>query len=224
MIWKRFFGPCFPGRMFFAVGCVLSIAAMTQGSDFSLLFDEGDGETIKVIGNPQLEGVVKRAKWGEGTEGKALVFNDYGNKLVNPQVSEATYVTIPHDDALVPKEAITINVDVWLDRTPFYYGGIIEKGVGFGSSYRLLVLRNGKLRASVGNKLLSIETPEPLPLEKWVKITMRFQKGVLSLAIDGAQVSEKKGDVESFASDHPLVLGTRFTGKVDNLLIQLDPE
>ncbi|MEE2738261.1 MAG: LamG-like jellyroll fold domain-containing protein [Planctomycetota bacterium] len=69
-----------------------------------------------------------------------------------------------------------------------------------------------------------METPEPLPLEKWVKITMRFQKGVLSLAIDGAQVSEKKGDVESFASDHPLVLGTRFTGKMDNLLIQLDPE
>jgi len=202
---------------------VLFATTTARAGEFTIALDEGEGDKAVAAGEPKLEGKVVKAKWVDGKNGKALQFNDFGNELVKPKASDATFVAFDNHDALVPKEKIAITVQVWLDReNPFYYGGIVEKGQGFGAAYRLGVLRNRKLRASVGNKLLSVDSPEPLAVGAWHEVQMVFDGKRLALSIDGKEVAAKDGTVEKFDNKDPLLLGTRLTGKIDDLKITVD--
>jgi hypothetical protein len=201
----------------------LAAVGPVRGGEFTLALDEGQGTKTTAEGEPNLKGSVVNAQWVDGKQGKALAFNDYGNELVKPDSSKATYVTFKHDDALVPKSKVTLSAQVMLDReNPFYYGGIVEKGDGFGAAYRLGVLRNRKIRASVGNKLLSVESPEPLSVGEWHELSMSYDGQKLVLSIDGKEVAQKEGTVEKFDNKSPLVLGTRLTGKIDEVKISAD--
>lgn len=202
---------------------LLAAAAPARGGEFTLALDEGEGDKTTAEGEPKLEGKVVNAQWVDGKKGKALAFDDYGNELVKPDASKATYVTFEHNDALVPKTKLAVSAWVMLDReNPFYYGGIVEKGDGYGAAYRLGVLRNRKIRASVGNKLLSVESPEPLSVGEWHELSMSYDGQKLVLSIDGKEVTQKEGAVEKFENKSPLVLGTRLTGKIDEVKISVD--
>jgi hypothetical protein len=205
------------------VALLLAAAAPAQGGEFTLALDEGEGEMTIADGEPKLEGDVVNAQWVDGQKGKALAFNDYGNELVKPDVKKATHVTFKHNDALVPQSKVTITALVMLDReNPFYYGGIVEKGEGFGAAYRLGVMRNRKILASVGNKLLSVESPEPLSVGEWHELTMAYDGQKLVLSIDGEAVAQKEGTVEKFDNESPLILGRRLTGKIDEVTIVVE--
>lgn len=199
---------------------VSAAAPPVRGGEFVLPLEEGEGEKTTAVGEPELEGEIVNAQWVEGKQGKALAFEDYGNELLKPDSSKATYVTFEHNAALVPKSKVTITAMVMLDReNPFYYGGIVEKGEGFGAAYRLGVKRDRKIRASVGNKLLSVESPEALPVGEWHELTMSYDGEKLVLSIDGKEVAQKDGAVEKFENESTLELGRRLTGKIDEVKI-----
>ncbi|MBI3465114.1 MAG: LamG domain-containing protein [Planctomycetes bacterium] len=203
-------------------GLGLALAGPAAAAEYLIAFDEGKGDQTTAQGEPPLEGDVVKAQWAEGKKGNALQFNDYGNNLEKPKVSDATFVEFKHHEALVPKAKVSISAWVWVERRGFFYGGIVEKGGGFGAAYRLGLLRNGVVKASVGNELLSVESPKPLSLKEWHELKMIYDGTRLTLAIDGEEVASQEKAVAKFANADRLILGNRFTGKIDEVQIKVE--
>lgn len=161
----------------------------------------------------------------EGHKGKALRFEDWSVKnYVRPDQTEATRLVVNESDPNAPaiSPPFPFRVTAWIFPTadPIYYGGIVEKGQGYGASYRLLLLRGLKVSASVGEKHVTARSQSPLTLNAWHEVTMEADGLTLSLFVDGKEEGRAKIPAgSSTRSVAPLLIGDRFTGRIDEIEI-----
>jgi len=182
-------------------------------------FDGAAPGENSVAGAPS--GQIERAQQVEGHDGKALAFEDWSLKnYLKPDPKLASRVLVDHDPRLNP--AFPFKVSAWIYPTadPIYYGGIVEKGRGFGASYRLLLLRGLKVEASLGGKHITVRSQSPISLNAWHDVTLIADGRALTLLVDGKEAGRAAAEpAEKLASADPLVIGDRFTGRIDEVTI-----
>lgn len=183
-------------------------------------FDKDDAGVNDVAGSPP--GRVERAKAIEGREGKALEFQDWSVvDYLKPDPGKATRVVVPHDDRLNPAAPFTITAWIYPASRPIYYGGIIEKGQGFGSSYRILLLRDMKVEGSLGAGHHAVRSPAPIEMDKWTQVSLVVDSSSLVLQLNGAEVARQPLPPDTRpASTAPVVIGERFSGRIDQVSIE----
>jgi concanavalin A-like lectin/glucanase superfamily protein len=182
------------------------------------LFDEGRGDVASDGVDGATNGRIVKAGWDKGRSGSALVFEDFSLKnYLKPDVREATRVVIPHNDRLNPAGAFTLSAVIYPTKDPVYYGGIFEKGRGYGSSYRLLLLRGLKVRAEAGASLVSATSASPISLNAWHEIEMVYDGSSLKLRIDGKEEGNAENVKGPFTNREEALVGERFSGKIDEV-------
>jgi hypothetical protein len=209
---------------------LLSIAAAllggitaVAGADAALVskwsFDGGQAGGNLVPGGPA--GVVERAVAVEGHAGKALAFEDWSVKnYLKPDPRQATRVVVPHDPKLTPPFPFRISAWIYPTADPVFYGGIVEKGRGFGASYRLLLLRGLKVEASLGDQHVTVRSASPISLNEWHEVALVADGASLALMVDGKEAARATmAPGLKLASSGPLVIGERFTGRIDEVSI-----
>lgn len=187
-----------------------------------------DGATITanaVSGAPA--GKVERAlpvDGREGSAGKALAFSDWSVvNYLKPDPAQSTRVVVPHDPRLMPSYPFRISAWIFPTADPIYYGGIAEKGQGYGAAYRLILLRGLKVQASLGDQNVKAIGPAPVSLNQWHEVTLVADGRSLALLVDGKEVA--KTPIPSnlkLSSSEPLLLGSRFTGRIDEVSLSSD--
>ena len=201
-----------------ALVAAFTCTAAAAATIAELNFDEGDG-TSTANQAPDGPGTsITGATWADGEDGKALEFK--GPDYSGPYRPPGTFVTLNDSAGLNPNGKVTVAVSVYPTFNPVAWGGIVEKGVGYGSSFRLLMLRNGKVRAAVGNEHLTVDSPEPLELDAWTRLEMTFDGKTLALSVGGTEVAKTAAKPESMASEASIEIGRRFTGRIDNVMIE----
>ncbi len=180
------------------------------------LFDEGSGPIAGDGGDGAANGKIFGAAWSPGVSGKALAFEDYSAiDYLKPDVSKATRVVVPHLERLNPGGAFTLRAMIQPARDPLFYGGIIEKGRGYGASYRLMVLRGLRVRVTLGSAQSAVTSAEPLSVGRWHELEAAYDGASLVLRIDGKEAGRVGGVKAPMASKADLVIGERFSGKID---------
>ncbi len=183
-------------------------------------FEQDGANSVDGAPAARLEGVTGT----EGHQGRGLAFEDWSIKnYLKPDPGQATRVTVPHDERLNPKAPFRVSAWIYPTADPVYYGGILEKGLGFGASYRLLLLRGLKVQASVGRQHLSVRSQAPVALDAWHEIALVVDEGSMILQVDGREVGRASLSGGAPAgSEAPLVIGERFTGRIDEVEISAD--
>jgi hypothetical protein len=180
------------------------------------LFNEGQGSVAADGVDGAGDGEVVNALWTEGKEGGALAFEDYSLiDYLKPDVSKATRVVVPHLDRLNPSGPFTLRATIYATRDPIYYGGIVEKGRGFGASYRLLLLRGLRIRATLGGSQGTVTSKDPLTLNQWHQVEVVYDGSDLTLKIDGQEQARLEGVKGNLASTDDLLMGERLSGRID---------
>ena len=181
-----------------------------------------------VEGAPQarVDGATTAKGRPEEGGGDALAFEDWSvRNYLKPDPRQASRVVVePAGDATALFPAIPFTVSAWIYPTadPVYYGGIIEKGRGYGSSYRLLLLRGLKLQASLGPDAV-VRSPAPLTLNEWHEVGFQAQAEALVLLVDGKEVARTPiGPSSRKELPDPVLIGERFTGRIDEVSIRAD--
>jgi len=182
-----------------------------------------DGAAVSgVPGIP--DGRVVRAARATGHAGGALGFEDWSTRnYLKPDAAEATRVVIPHDPKLNP--SLPFRLTAWIHPTadPVYMGGIVEKGQGYGASYRLLLLRGLKLEGCVGEQHVCVRSASPLALNGWHEVTLRADAKTVTLLVDGAAAGTATIETPlKLGSTEAVVIGDRFTGRIDEISISAD--
>ena len=110
----------------------------------------------------------------------------------------------------------------WIHPTadPVYYGGIVEKGRGYGGSYRLLLTRGLKLSASVGDRHVTARSRTPLSTGQWHEVAFEADGKSLVLFVDGKEAARTPIPPGTrIDAEGPIVVGERFTGRIDEVAI-----
>ena len=184
------------------------------------LFDEGNGQVASDGVDGSTNGKIVKATWTDGRSGGALAFEDYSlRNYLKPDVKEATRVVVPHGDRLNPTGPFTLRTIIYPTRDPLFYGGILEKGRGYGASYRLLLLRGLKVRATAGSAGTAVTSSEPISLNAWHEIELKYDGSQLILKVDGKEQGRSPGVRTPLASKDDLLIGERFSGKIDEILL-----
>ncbi|MBI3450993.1 MAG: LamG domain-containing protein [Acidobacteria bacterium] len=207
-----------------ALGCALSVPSHLGAESPAVrtiarwLFDEGKGDVAGDGADGATNGKVIRALWADGRSGKALSFEDYSLKdYLHPKVADATRVVVPHADRLNPAGSFTLRAVIFPTRDPVYYGGIFEKGRGYGASYRLIVLRGLMVRAEIGSALVRVTSDASLSLNAWHDVEMVFDGASVALRIDGKEVGRTPAAPGALNNREDAVIGERFSGRVDEV-------
>lgn len=197
------------------------LAAAAPGVIATWSFDDG-GALNKISGGPA--GKVERARPADGHAGKALVFEDWSVKnYLKPDPRVATRVVVPHDARLNPAPPFRVTAWIYPTADPVYYGGIVEKGQGYTSSYRLVLLRGLKLEGSLGDPRVSIKSASPITLNAWHEVALVTDGKSLTLMVDGAQAAQAALSAPPRpGSTDPLIVGERFTGSIDEVSLIAD--
>ena len=182
-----------------------------------------DGAAVSgVPGMP--DGRVIRATAAAGHTGGALGFEDWSTRnYLKPDPAAATRVVISHDAKLNPSLPFRVTAWVHPAADPVYMGGIVEKGQGYGASYRLLLLRGLKVEGCLGERHVCVRSASPIGLNAWHEVTLRADGKSLTLTVDGAVAGSTPIDAPpKLASTEALVIGDRFTGRIDEVSISND--
>lgn len=186
--------------------------------------DDATNAANAVAGAPS--GKVERALVVEGHgSGKALAFTDWSViNYLKPDPAKATRVVIPNDPKLLPSFPFRLSAWIYPTADPIYYGGIAEKGLGYGAAYRLILLRGLKVQASLGDQNIKAVGSVPLSLNEWHEVALAADGRNLALLVDGKEVAKTPIPPGlKISSTEPLVLGNRFTGRIDEVSISSDP-
>ena len=231
------------------VNTALSEPAKVKGGIW--LFDEGEGTTVQDSSGNANHGKTQNTKWVEGIEGRALYFYDYGQAtLDDPKMTIQkaakmhAFVKIPHSDTLTPQKTVDISAAIYIDIDfPQYFGTIVEKGQGYGAAYRLLLAtrprrgegiieREMRLRGVVGMDIgyaggresfqAAVTGSTRLERGKWYRVRMTYDGETLRLFVDGKEDGSVKKKVKTMANREPVIIGERFTGRIDEVKISLD--
>lgn len=164
---------------------------------------------------------IEKAVIAEGHAGTALAFEDWSVKdYLHPDPGIATRVLVPREAAADLGTAYPVRISAWIYPTadPVYYGGIVERGNGYGASFRLILLRGLRVGASLGRT--SLRSSAPVTLNTWHEVALTVDGKTATLTVDGAQAaSAELPPTERSASSDPLVIGERFTGRIDEVSI-----
>lgn len=187
--------------------------------------DEATTAANAISGAPA--GKVQRALLADGHDGnagRALAFSDWSVvNYVKPDPAKATRVVVPHDPKLTPLYPFRVSAWIFPTADPIYYGGIVEKGQGYGGAYRLILLRGLKVQASLGDQNIKAVGQAPVSLNEWHEVSLVADGRNLALLVDGKEVA--KTPIPSglkLSSSEPLLLGNRFTGRIDEVSISSD--
>ena len=214
--------------LFIAAGSigVLAHGAPSQAAVLSKWSLDGSSTAANAVAGAPA-GKVERAllvEGHDGSAGKALAFSDWSViNYLKPDPAQATRVVIPHDPKLLPSFPFRLSAWIFPTADPIYYGGIAEKGQGYGAAYRLILLRGLKVQASLGDQNIKAVGAVPISLNVWHEVTLIADGRNLALMIDGKEVA--KTPIPSglkLASTDPLLLGNRFTGRIDEVSISSD--
>ena len=206
--------------------CALGNAPRLQGAVISKWsLDEAATAANTVSGAPA--GRVERALLVDGREGqggKALAFSDWSVlNYLKPDPAQATRVVVPHDPKLNPSYPFRVSAWIFPTADPINYGGIAEKGQGYGAAYRLILLRGLKVQASLADQNIKAGGAAPISLNQWHEVVLHADGRNLALLVDGKEVG--KTPIPSglkLSSSDPLLLGNRFTGRIDEVAISSD--
>jgi hypothetical protein len=183
-------------------------------------FDEGQGNQAGDGKDGATKGEIIKATWTKGRSGGALAFEDYSLKnYLRPDVKEATRVVIPHHSRLNITKPFTLQADIFPTRDPLYYGGIVEKGDGYGSTFRLLMIRGRKIRAVYGAGNSQITSSKPLALNAWHNLELIFDGSNLTLKVDGKIQASSANIKPQAASTSDVIIGERFSGQIDEVVL-----
>ncbi len=164
---------------------------------------------------------IEKAVIGEGHAGTALAFEDWSvQDYLHPDPNRATRVVVPHDAAGGLGASYPLKIAAWIHPTadPVYYGGIIERGYGYGASFRLVLLRGLRVGANVGR--VSIRSSAPIALNAWHEVALTADGKTVTLTVDGVQAAVADLPAgERTASSDPIVIGERFSGRIDEVSI-----
>ncbi len=184
------------------------------------LFDEGQGTVAADGVDGAANGQILNATWGQGRSSGALLFEDYSLKeYLKPDVSDASRVVVPHHDRLNPGGPFTLRAVIYPTRDPLYYGGIFEKGEGYGASIRLMLLRGLKVRGAVGASHAAVTSAEPISLDAWHEIELVYDGSGLLLKVDGKEQGRTAGVKGPLSSGADVVIGARFSGRIDEIVL-----
>jgi len=176
---------------------------------------------------------IEKAVIAEGHAGTALAFEDWSVKdYLHPDPGVATRVVVPREAAGDLGSSYPVRISAWIYPTadPVYYGGVVERGNGYGASFRLILLRGLRVGGSVGRT--SLRSSAPVTLNNWHEVVLTVDGKTATLTVDGAQAASAElsssertaaaGRAASegrAASSDPLVIGERFSGRIDEVSI-----
>lgn len=211
-------------------GALVSVAAEAREPRIlsRWTFDGSAPGDNSVPGGPP--GRVERAQPAEGRSGKSLAFEDWSVvDYLKPDPRKATRVVIPEKETkgspspLNPTAPFRVSAWIYPTADPVYYGGIAEKGIGKGSSYRLLLLRGLKVQASLTDRHVTVRSSSPVSLNAWHEVALLANGRSLTLFVDGVEAGRAAIPAEArIASSDPLVIGDRFTGRIDDVRISAE--
>ena len=162
---------------------------------------------------------IEKAVVAEGHAGTALRFEDWSvQDYLHPDPNRATRVVVPHDSTLGVSYPLKISAWIYPTADPVYYGGIVERGLGYGAAFRLVLLRGLRVGGSVGR--VNVRSTAPIALNAWHEVALTAVGKTLTLTVDGVQAAV--ADLPSggpAASSDAVVIGERFSGTIDEVSI-----
>ena len=187
-------------------------------------FNEGSGSVAHDSSGKKNDAEIVGAKWttGPSAGSSALAFRDYST--ANLPLAEQGYVRVKNSDSLNPVKGFTIAANVYIDASfsPAFAADILEKGDGYGCSYRLLITKDFKLEAVAGNEHSLLLSSTKLPLGKWFSVKAVYDGQTLKIFIDDKEDSSIAVQTKSLASPDDLMIGKRFTGKLADIVVSAE--
>ena len=187
-------------------------------------FNEGSGSVAHDSSGRNNEGEIAGAKWTSSPSpgGGALAFRDHATEY--PPPADLSYVRVRNSDSLNPIKGFDIAANVYIDPSfsPVFAADILEKGDGYGCSYRLLITSDFKLEAVAGNEHSTLLSSTKLPLGKWFSATATYDGRTLKIYIDGKEDASIAVQTKSLASQDDLIIGRRFTGKLADIVVNTE--
>jgi len=160
-------------------------------------------------------------KWTTGPSpgSGALGFRDYSTE--NPPTAEQSYVRVRSSDSLNPVKSFDIAANIYIDPSfsPVFAADILEKGDGYGCSYRLLITSDFKLEAVAGNEHSAVVSAAKLTLAKWSSAKVAYDGRTLKIYINDKEDASIAVQTKSLASRDDLIIGRRFTGKLSDIVV-----
>jgi hypothetical protein len=95
----------------------------------------------------------------------------------------------------------------------------VEKGKGYGGCYRLGIVRGSKVRGAVGPSHASVTSAEPIKLEAWHDLQLKYEGETLTLTVDGKEQAVARNVKGPLTCRDDLLIGERFSGRIDEISI-----
>lgn len=186
--------------------------------------NEGSGSVAHDSSGRKNEAEIVGAKWTSGPSqgSNALAFRDYAT--ANPPSVEESYVRVKSSDSLNPVKGFSISANVYIDPSfsPVFAADILQKGDGYGCSYRLFITPGFKLEAVAGNEHSVLLSSTKVPLGKWFSAKATYDGQTLKIYIDGKEDGSIAVQTKSLASQDDLIIGKRFTGKLADIAVSTE--
>jgi hypothetical protein len=187
-------------------------------------FNESSGSVAHDSSGKNNDADIIGAKWTRGPSpgSGALAFSDYATE--NPPAAERSYLRVRNSGSLNPVKGFDIEVNVYIDPSfsPVFAADILEKGDGYGCSYRLLITSDFKLQAVAGNEHSALLSSTKLPLGSWFSARATYDGRTLKIYIDGKEDASIAVQTKSLASQDDLIIGRRFTGKLAEIVVSAE--
>ncbi|MGA2184144.1 MAG: LamG domain-containing protein [Bryobacteraceae bacterium] len=184
---------------------------------------DGAGATVPDSSGNGNDATIVNARWTEGPSGgKALAFWDYANDY--PPTKTPTFVRVKHSDTLTPTKGFDISATVSVDAQTGsrWTGAVVQKGEGYGCSYRLLIGKDLKVQANAGNEHASAVSTSSLVSGRWTTIRATYDGRELRIYIDGKEDARVPVAAARLESKDDVRIGDRFTGKIAEVRIRVD--
>jgi YD repeat-containing protein len=206
------------GIVAICLSCLTIIPSPSFGSDVSLVgcwqFNEGAGNVAADTSGKGNCGTITEPAWVCGKIGKALQF------------AGKSYVEIPHNEVLNPRNAITI--EAWIyPASNMQWRKIVSKSLGSNTDYCIFQGSTNNLGFSLkmGTVARTVYSPAgSVPLGKWTHVAGTYDGTCMRLYINGIQVSSIAICGQINAHAEPLRIGgdapdAYFAGMLDEISI-----
>jgi hypothetical protein len=183
--------------------------------------NEGSGTVVHDSSGRSNEGEIVGANWTSGPApgSAALAFRDHAT--ANPPSTAQTYVRVKSHESLNPTKAHDISARVYIDPSfsPVFAADVVEKGDGYGCSYRLLITSDFKLEAVAGNEHSALVSSTKMTPGKWFSARAVYDGRTLKIYVDGKEDASTAVETKSLSSQDDLIMGRRFTGKLADITV-----